>query len=307
MKRLTNDHLFRNYRFENEKGEDVPHLVPTPPLRVSQGEAFLIETVDTGHRNVLSPKDKDKPSGPVSGNPSTGPVYVEGIKVDDVIAVTIEDLQVVDHCFIAVDEESLLPAEYIDDREDFISISNGFAHFPGGIRVPVRPMYGCFAVVPASGRSEPGEHGGNMDIPYVCAGNTVHFRCERDGAYFCCGDGHAVQGEGEINGYSLEISLLGQLRIEKSKYQDLKSILIETPDELITVGVKRPIEDALKSAVYSMSHLLSREKEIGLTEAYQVASHVGDVRFGAMWPLWREEPRWTRIPVCLHLSKSYFA
>jgi amidase len=172
--------------------------------------------------------------------------------------------------------------------------------------VPVKPMYGCFAVVPTSGRSEPAEHGGNVDIPYVCSGNTVHIQCECDGGYFCCGDGHAIQGEGEINGYSLEVSLLGRLRIEKSDYQDLSSILIETPDEMITIGVKRGIEDAVETAVLLMSQLLARAKDISVTEAYQTASHVGNIRLGAMWPLWGKKPRWTPIPMCLHLSKQCF-
>ena len=300
MQRLTQEHLFHNYNFEKTLPEQ-------PPLTVSQGESFLVETVDTSHRNVMTEADRKKPAGPMVGNPSTGPVFIEGIKAGDVIAISIENLQVVSNCFLSIDEdESLLPAEYTNVREDFISISDHTAHFPGGIQVPIRPMYGCFGVVAASRRSEPGEHGGNMDIPQICSGNTVHIRCERDGGYFCCGDGHAVQGEGEINGYSLEVSLLGQVRIEKSPYQELESILIETPDEFITVGVKPEIKEAITRAVLSMSHLLACAKGIELTEAYQVASHVGDVRLGAMWPIWDKTYGHLPIPVCLHLSREHF-
>ena len=65
-----------------------------------------------------------------------------------------------------------------------------------------------------------------MDIPDICAGSIVHLRCQRDGAFFCCGDGHAVQGDGEVNGYSLEVSLEGTLLIEKSPYKDIRTIMI---------------------------------------------------------------------------------
>ena len=78
-----------------------------------------------------------------------------------------------------------------------------------------------------------------MDVPDVCAGRVVHVRCQRDGAFFCCGDGHAIQGDGEINTCSLEVSLEGVLRIERSEHQDLRTILIESPEEtrIVWLGV----------------------------------------------------------------------
>jgi len=306
MQKLTKEHLFWN-RSHRVDGKLTPYpLPPTPPLRVAQGESFLIETVDTLHRSIMSEADIGKPSGPMAGNPWTGPVYIEGICAGDVIAVSIEDIQVTDHCLLGMEKgDTLLPAELIEPREDFIRIKDGVAYFPGGMQAPIRPMFGCFGVVPTSARPEPYEHGGNMDIPDICAGNIVHIRCERDGAYFGCGDGHALQGDGEINGFSLEVSLLGQLSIAKSKYQALRTIMIETPDKFITVGIKHEIRQGVEDAVHSMSDLLARTKNISLCDAYQLASHVGDIRLGAMWPMWHTE--WhIPIPVCLHLEKAYF-
>ncbi len=165
-------------------------------------------------------------------------------------------------------------------------------------------MYGCFGVVPAGVRPEPFVHGGNMDIPDICAGNTIHLRSERDGGYFACGDGHAIQGDGEINGFSLEVSLLGQLRIEKSSYPSLKTILIETPEKFITVGVKHEAREAVTDAVHAMSELLAKARGIDLLDAYQFVSHVGDIRVGAMWSMWSE---WQiPVPMCLHLDRGYF-
>jgi len=171
---------------------------------------------------MFSEADVDKPKGPMAGNPSTGPVYVEGIHANDVIA--------------------------------------------------------------------------------------VHIRVQRDGAWFCCGDGHAVQGDGEINGYSLEVSLEGRLRIEQSPYQSLKTILIETPGKFITVGIEHEWDEAVRSAVYAMADHLSRYKGLSLLDAYQCVSHVGDMRLGAIWPVWSRHD-WAKdipIPACLHLSKEFF-
>ena len=72
MRRLTREHLFRNYG-------DPSTLPASPPLRVDQEETFIIETVDTRHILMFSEADVDKPGGPMAGNPSTGPVYIEGL------------------------------------------------------------------------------------------------------------------------------------------------------------------------------------------------------------------------------------
>ena len=301
MKRLTRDRLFKNYG-------DPSAALREPALHVAAGEAFVVETVDTGHVFMMSEEDRDKPAGPMSGNPSTGPVCVEGIKADDVIAVTITDICVVGHCRIGAGEGTLLPPEMVTERTDFVRIAAGVAHFRGGLTARVRPMFGCFGVVPAETSPEPWHHGGNLDLPEICAGSIVHVRCQRDGAYFCCGDGHAVQGDGEVNGYSLEVSLEGTLKIEKSPYQDLRTMMIETEEKYIAVGVEHSFAGSIKSALHSMADFLAKRGDLDLLDAYQLASHVGDVRMGAIWLSIREE-KWAGgmpIPAFLHLPKECF-
>ena len=337
MKRLTREHVFRNHG-------DLSTLPPEPPLTVAPGEVFEIETVDTGHIFMTSEADMEKANGPMSGNPSTGPVLVEGVKAGEVIAVHIEAAEVVGHCKIGIGDETLLPAELRTKRSDFVRIESGVAHFSGGFTARVRPMFGCFGVVPAEPAPEPWHHGGNLDLPDVCAGNTVHVRCERDGAWFACGDGHAVQGDGEVNGYSLEVSLDGRLRIDRSPYQEMRTILIETPESFITVGVEKEFTDSIRSAEHSMAELLAayRRRRPGeraaqveagtaradfcaprclnraeshsmatgadILDAYQLASHVADIRLGPIWPKLREKMRWQiPIPMCVELSKEHFA
>jgi len=301
MKRLTREHRFKNHG-------DLSTLPAEPPLHVALGEAFIIETVDTGDVFMASEHDMDKSTGPMSGNPSTGPVYVEGIKANDVIAVTIRDLKVVGHCKIGIGDETLLPREAVTKRSDFIRIADGVAHFHGGLMVKVSPMFGCFGVVPAKPSPEPWRHGGNLDIPDIRAGSTVHLRCQREGAFFCCGDGHAVQGDGEVNGYSLEVSLEGTLVIEKSPYQHIKTTMIETREKFIAVGVEQGFADSIRSAEHSMADFLCRQKKLDLLDAYQFASHVGDIRVGPIWAAIRDG-QWAGgmpIPACLHLPKEHF-
>lgn len=106
-------------------------------------------------------------------------------------------------------------------------------------------------------------------------------------------------------GYSLEVSLLGQIRIEKSPYQYLQTILIETPHEFISVGIKHEVEQGLRDAVLSMTEMLAQQRSISILDAYQVVSHVGNVRLGPMWPFWRNK-RHIPVPVCVRLNKEYF-
>ncbi len=302
MKRLTREHRFKNYG-------DLSTLPVEAPLHVALGETFIMETIDTGDMFMRSERDADKPRGPMAGNPSTGPVYVEGIKAGDVIAASIRDLKVVGHCNIRIGDETLLPPEVVTKRSDFIRISDGVAHFHGGLKVKVKPMFGCFGVVPSKPSPEPWHHGGNLDIPDICAGSIVHLRCQRDGAFFCCGDGHAVQGEGEVNGYSLEVSLEGTLLIEKSPYRDIKTIMIETREKFIAVGVENAFADSIRSAEHSMADFLCARKKLDLLDAYQFASHVGDIRVGPVWAA-IIDGQWgggIPIPACLHLSKQHFA
>ena len=120
MNRLSRTHVFHNYG-------DLSTLPRTPPLSVKLDEQLVLETVDTSDRHVLSRDDIDKPRGPMAGNPCTGPVHVEHVRAGDVIAVRIEQIDVVGHCVLDVAEEALLPAELREKRRDFIAIENRVA------------------------------------------------------------------------------------------------------------------------------------------------------------------------------------
>lgn len=300
MRTLDRAHLFKNYG-------DLSTVPSRAPFRVEPGETFRIETVDADHRLLRSEADAGRPVGSMAWNPSTGPVAVEGVRAGEVIAITVEELRTIGHTMIRVDpdrgEPPLLPAGVAEARADFVPIREGVATFPGGVRVPTRPMYGCFGVVPAEPSPEPWHHGGNLDIPDICAGNTVHLRCQRDEAWFCCGDGHAVQGEGEINGVYLEVAIEGVLRIERSPFQGLGGILIESPTTWMMVGVGPTLRDGVVHAVHALSKLVAGSTDLDLMRAFELVSHVADLRTGALWPLWCRDAAETPVPAVLHLPK----
>lgn len=303
MQRITADNRFWN-RSKYANGSFEFYDVPAPGLRVQLGEIFDIETVNTCDVAILSEEDMRKENGAMAGNPWTGPVYVEGICAGDVISVTIHDLEVVGHSFIG--PGNLLEAWTDEERKSFIKIKDGHALFPGGWRVPIHPRYGCFGVVPSAPNWDPWKHGGNLDIPEIRAGTTVHVRCERDGAYFGCGDGHALQGEGEISGWAVETALVGRISIARSEFQYLDSMLLETDEKIIAVGVDEDFDTSAKASLLTLSDHLSRQAQVSRMDAYELTVQVGDLRLGAAWPM-RAAGNKIPVPVCVHLDRAYFS
>jgi acetamidase/formamidase len=130
----------------------------------------------------------------------------------------------------------------------------------GKLTVPLAPMLGCFGVAPARGpaisTATSGEHGGNMDYRGFVAGVTVYFPVFVPGALFFLGDGHAVQGDGEIVGTGIEISFDAQFTVHVLKNRTNRWPRGENADEVFTVGNARPLDQALQHATTEMLRLL---------------------------------------------------
>ena len=128
----------------------------------------------------------------------------------------------------------------------------------------------------------PFTHGGNMDVPDVCAGNSVHLPVRVPGAFFFTGDCHAAQGEGEACGVALEISGKVRLSFELRKGRPLEWPRIESPTEIMTVGSARPMEDAAKIAYKQIILWLEDEFKFDRWDAYQLVTQAGKLYVGNM-------------------------
>src|SRR5256714_5852125 len=74
---------------------------------------------------------------------------------------------------------------------------------PWGLDLPLAPFFGVMAVAPPPGWGmistlPPRRNGGNLDNKELVAGTTLYLPIHVDGALFSCGDGHGVQGDGEV-------------------------------------------------------------------------------------------------------------
>jgi acetamidase/formamidase len=157
------------------------------------------------------------------------------------------------------------------------------ARFAEGVEVPLRPFFGSMGVAPpqASGRvssAPPGVHAGNLDNKELIAGTTLLIPVHVPGALFQVGDGHAGQGDGEVDITALETSLTGTLRLSVRKRANLKWPRAETATHFIAMGLDRDLDEAMKIAVREAVDLIASEKRLDRDDAYMLCSVAVDFR-----------------------------
>jgi acetamidase/formamidase len=128
----------------------------------------------------------------------------------------------------------------------------------------------------------PGNFGGNMDVSDVREGATVFLPIFHDGAYFYFGDGHALQGDGEVCGSGLETTMEVTFQFELIKGKKLAWPRIENDDFIMTVGSVRPLSDALRIAAVEMVEWLVADYKFEKWDAYQTVSQLAQMRVGNM-------------------------
>jgi amidase len=255
-------HEFKPAEFHNTIGS---HL---PVLSVDPGDTVVTTTVDAAGRDargslVASP-----------GNPQTGPFFVTGAEPGDALEVRFNRIwpnrdRAIAGTSIAprvLDPEYLrelppappegITAEWHVDTErgtaTLLSPETGL----GRLVLPIDPMLGCFGVAPARGQAistaTSGPYGGNMDYRGFRAGVTVFLPVFAEGALFFVGDGHALQGEGEIAGSGLEISMDVEFTVSLRKQAGLRWPRGETRGHMFTVGNARPLDQAIQHATTEM-------------------------------------------------------
>ena len=142
----------------------------------------------------------------------------------------------------------------------------------GKMELDLQPMLGRVAVAPRGAEAFagiwPGDFGGNMDAPEVREGTTVYLPIFHDGAYFYFGDGHARQGEGEVNGTGLETSMDVVLKIDLIKGKTIDWPRLEDRDHIMVAGSTRPLIDAFRLAHVELIEWLQEDYKIAPKDMY---------------------------------------
>jgi len=242
-----------------------------PALRIADGDTVITTTVDAGGCDASDRQVTER------GNPQTGPFYVEGAEPGDTLVVRLDRVYPNrDRGYSAtvlapnvVDPEAarLLPdgpdgTWRIDRAAGTVTLVAPDTAL-GRFTLPLAPMLGCFGVAPPGGQAistaTSAEHGGNMDYRGFVAGVTVYFPVFAPGALFHLGDGHAVQGDGEIVGTGIEVSCDVQFTVRLLKGYRIGWPRGENADYIFSVGNARPLDQALQHATTEMGRWLAAD------------------------------------------------
>ncbi|MCZ7572871.1 MAG: acetamidase/formamidase family protein [Ardenticatenaceae bacterium] len=247
-----------------------------PVLRIADGDTVVTTTVDASGR------DAGNRQVTPAGNPQTGPFYIEGAEPGDTLALHLDRLtpnrtygysgamvapNVVDPRYVP--ELPWPPKGERASAEWEVDVEAGTATLVkpetklGRLSLPLAPMLGCFGVAPVRGQAlstaTSAEHGGNMDYHGFVSGVMVSFPVFVPGALLFVGDGHALQGDGEIVGTGVEISFEVQCTVRLIKGKRIGWPRGENADSIFTVGNARPLDQCVQHATTEMLRWLQED------------------------------------------------
>lgn len=211
----------------------------------------------------------------------TGPIYVNGAEPGDVLEIKLQDISPrLPIGFNAIRPGwGALPQQFTEPRLRFIplDLDKGVAQFPNssGISIPLKPFFGILGVATdETNRSSvpPGVYGGNIDNRELRAGSSIFLPIFVPGALFSIGDGHAAQGDGEINVTAIETSMNGTIQIKLRKDLQLSAPLAETPTDIITLGFGETLDQAFEFALQQMITFLEHFAGLSAEDAYVLCS-----------------------------------
>lgn len=251
---------------------------PTSLVRAGLDSAELDPAMQ---RIYAARRDSVIRSGP-GGHILTGPVFVEGADSGDVLEVRIKriDLVMPYACNSFGGRGGFIPEDFPQGRTKIIRFDTVrmVGKFADNIEIPLRPFFGSMGVAPppSMGRvnsAPPGIHAGNLDNKELVAGTTLFIPVHTRGALFEIGDGHAAQGNGEVDITALETSLRGRLQLIVRKDIKLSGWPRgETPTHWIAMGIDRDLNQATKIAVREAISFLHVVKGMTKEDAYMLVS-----------------------------------
>ena len=263
-------HQFQPSRYYNTFGSHPP------ALHIADGDQVTTATIDAGGSDAQNQTVGDRP------NPQTGPFYVDGAEPGDTLQVTLETLSpnrdigysytmlapnVVDPAYAARLPEHKKAEWRIDSAAGSAALLTPLGGLPS-LRLPLNPMLGCLGVAPEGGQfistATSGPYGGNMDYVGYTSGVTAYFPVFVPGALLHLGDGHAVQGDGELVGTGIEISFDAVFTVRLIKGKTIHWPRGENEEFIFTVGNARPLDQALQHATTEMCLWL--QEDYGLNE-----------------------------------------
>lgn len=268
-----------------------------PVLTVESGDTVTLHSFPAGGRKALHPDPARNPADYLAALAAhepgfgphfvTGPVHVRGALPGDVLQVDILDLRFrQDWGFVSiVPLLGTLPDEFTDYEtiHPDIDAARGVCILPWGTELPLDPFFGILATTPPRawgrvGSPVPRAFGGNMDNKELRAGTTLYLPVFEEGAGFYAGDGHGVQGDGEVCITAIETALTGRFAFSVRKDLRLAGPRAETPTHFITMAMDPDLDQCVVAALRDMIKLLGEIGGLSREDAYTLCSLAADLR-----------------------------
>ncbi|MGN9837931.1 acetamidase/formamidase family protein [Nonomuraea sp. H19] len=234
-------------------------------------------------------------------NPVTGPFHVEGAEPGDTLALHFVKITPARDWAVSTTFPHFgaltgthttatlqPPLEERVWRYD-IDLDKGVAVYHArnsdfSVELPLDPMHGTVGVAPAANEARmtitPDAHGGNMDTPELRAGVTVYLGVNVEGGMFAIGDGHGLQGHGEVCGTAVESAMNTVVAVELIKGVATPWPRLEDDRHLMSTGSARPLEDAYRISQHDLVTWTSELTGLDTLDAYQLVSQAGQAPVG---------------------------
>jgi amidase len=286
-----------------------------PVLRVNAGDTVIVETQDAFEGKILT--EETMPSAVLEVpflNPQCGPIYVQGAEKGDALAVKIHSIKPRGPqprgttCLVpyfggltSTDKTATLQ-DPLPEIVRKVNVTEQGVEWNDRITLPYEPFIGTIGTAPeidSVNSLTPANHGGNMDLPDVGPGCTLYLPVRAEGALLYLGDGHAVQGDGELCGVAIEFATRTEMTLDLVKGWTLNWPRLENEKFIMSIGSARPMEDAARIAYADLVHWLVDSYGFDKWEAYLLLTQIGKVRLGNM-----VDPNYT---IGASIAKQYLA
>jgi len=268
-------------RVKSGDSVEIQTLITSSPKRL-EGAGVRADQVEQSLRDIY---DQVKEKGP-GGHILTGPIYIEEAQPGDVLEVRIVSVRLaIPYAYNGFSPgRGFLPEDYPYPKMKIIPLDEKrmVAKFAPGIEIPLHPFFGSMGVAPpeTTGKfssNPPWIHAGNLDNKDLVAATTLYIPVHAPGALFEVGDGHAGQGNGEVDITAMETSLIGTFQFVVRKDLHLRWPRAETPTQFITMGLHEDLNEATKAAVREMIDFLMADKHLSRDDAYMLSSVAADL------------------------------
>ncbi len=264
-----------------------------PVLTIASGDTVDVQCV-SGRPQVMPPAGSGMTVPPalaaildavggkrMAGHIMTGPIAIAGAVPGDMLEVRIDDITPgADWGYnLIAPLMGTLPEDFHEYVLMHIAVDRErrTCRLPWGTELPLAPFFGVMGVAPPPAfgtimSKEPRLHGGNMDNKELVAGSTLFLPVWVEGANFSVGDGHGVQGDGEVCVTALEMCLNGRFTFVLHKGAGLKLPRAETPTHFISMGMHEDLDQAMKTALREMISFICGRSNLSREQAYQFCS-----------------------------------